>query len=184
MAKDSVSAENLTIPDTTTYIRKPEYILHYKYDMIEKDGKFKFKTTRMYSSGYGNDIDNYIKDTKIKISPAFLPNPLDISITEDPGKPLFLVIELGTSLDWYFKEGSMGMTPKSDNGDEDFGLHWVDQNNDSQTGTIKYDKCRKVWLGIAKRDPGEANSYNYDIVFDGAPVLFDPDVRNDGGRFP
>lgn len=124
---------------------------------------------------------------------GMIETPLDI----DPGRGLpsprecFLLLELYHSVNWFFTEGSQGVSAKQSNfPDEDADLHFATANDVFPSPTYRVPaKCRVLYWSILKRTEGVVRPFNFHIstfqtdagIQRWLPLIFDPNVPNSGG---
>jgi len=117
--------------------------------------------------------------------------PIDIYL----GCPCYVVIELDRSLDWQFAKGAPGIVHKTRTGTIDTDLHHV-----LADGTIvgpkgpQVDDCRILFFTVETRAPFEHVGFlcniDFRTMFEGQsedlfdPDQVDPDIPNNGGKFP
>lgn len=111
-------------------------------------------------------------------------SPVDIYI----GVPSYIVIELDESTGWQFTKNHPGITPQAEDGGDNFNLHHVMPNGSIEgpngpTG----DGCRILYFSANQRLRFAHQQFHCHIDF-GAfitdPEPVDPDIPNDGGKFP
>jgi len=110
--------------------------------------------------------------------------PINIFVSEQ----CWLVIELDEKEKWQFKPGAPGITTRDDHQDDNWGLMHVMPrgklaDGDGPTG----DGCRMIYFGVNARCGNERQRFicNVDVSQLGLredPI--DPDIPNDGGKFP
>lgn len=112
-------------------------------------------------------------------------SPVDIYI----GVPSYIVIELDKTTGWQFKKNQPGITMQADHSGDNFNLHHVmskeseDADGDGPTG----DGCRILYFSANPRGQFVHQQFHCHIDFGAAvtdPVPVDPDIPNDGGKFP
>lgn len=110
--------------------------------------------------------------------------PLDIYV----GCASYVVIELDPKLGWQFAKGRAGVTTKKDYGDTNWGLQHVMPNGlEFGDEGPNADDCRIVYFRVADRDEFERQHFRLHVVSGDQrkdPVEIDPDIPNDGGKFP
>lgn len=122
--------------------------------------------------------------TKHPHDPAPVEQPIDIYV----GCKSYVVIELDRQFDWRFKKGRPGVTTKVDYGDSNWGLrHVMPGGAEFDNVGPSADDCRIVYFGMRERDDYQRQHFRLHVVSGKGredPVLIDPDIPNDGGRFP
>lgn len=115
---------------------------------------------------------------------------------KEPGTPQdiyvgcasYVVIELDPRLDWHFENGRPGVTTKEDYGTSNRDLRHVMAN-----GTVlgsdgpEGNDCRIVYFAVTERDKVQRQHFHLHVVSEKQhkdPVQIDPDIPNDGGKFP
>lgn len=121
---------------------------------------------------------------KHKQDPA-IERPIDIYV----GCKSYVVIELDRGLDWRFKKGRPGVTTKEDYGDDNWGLrHVMPDGAEYGNEGPKADDCRIVYFAMnERRKEYERQHFRLHVVSGKGredPVQIDPDIPNDGGKFP
>lgn len=186
--KIDFSSEQFKILDETKCSWDPREIIHVVLKPVLNLDKLEFEIDKIDTTAYGQDIKRYIADLPVTGLPFRSETPFDIVLKARPGHQVYVLIELSQPHEWCFTEGTWGMTAQKDYGDDNFGLEWLDGKLASHSSRIVGEDCRYLWLRIRRRGEGEHQYFNYHVTFkQGAkrmPVIFDPDVRNDGGSFP
>lgn len=112
------------------------------------------------------------------------PLPIDIYL----GVPSYVVIELDKATGWTFRKNHPGITAAGNYGTANGALRHVRRNapHDGPNGPIS-DDCRILYFSATQREEFEHQQFHCHIDF-GAfvadPVAVDPDIPNDGGKFP
>lgn len=112
------------------------------------------------------------------------PKAIDIYV----GVPSYVVIELDKSTGWTFVKNRPGITAAADYGQANGALRHVrrnapDDGPDGPTG----DDCRIIYFSATQRKEFEHQQFHCHIDFRGFvadPETVDPDIPNDGGKFP
>lgn len=132
----------------------------------------------------------------IALAPA--PSPFDIKVR----RPCWVVVELDRKIEqWQFAPDEYGVTTKGES-DRNCSLrHVYDDGVQAAGARIPRDGCRVLYFGVVARDAcgtalaGELFNFHTEFLMEedddqGRPVkkrlnvIFDPDVKNDGGKFP
>ena len=101
----------------------------------------------------------------------------------------WVVIELDPEIEWHFEPGHPGITTKRPYGAANGGLKHVmpegtvvDHHGPTDIG------CKLIYFGVAARGDMEHQEFRCHIVHKNKrlddPDQVDPDIPNDGGRFP
>ncbi|MBF0664869.1 MAG: hypothetical protein IR159_04895 [Brevundimonas sp.] len=111
--------------------------------------------------------------------------PIDIYV----GRPCYVVIELDRKLPWQFRPGHPAITSWDDNFDDNGALHHLMPDGRIVGGEgPPGEGCRIAWFGVNRRCHFEHQKFVCHIVPAGVelrdPVSVDPDIPNDGGKFP
>lgn len=171
----------------------------YRNEIDIKKNEMSINKTRSYIS----DIEN-----------GFLPPPSQEVSPYDMwvNKQCIILVQLDKTLDkWQFSKEEHGCTTKKFHfGTRNWGLtHYYGNGNYGKMGdTITGEDCRMLYFGVVKRGSGKSEDpvdrcnpsselFNIHIEFkqtdtDSAgneipkrlQVIFDPDVKNNGGKFP
>lgn len=112
-------------------------------------------------------------------------HPIDIYV----GCKSYVVIELDRELDWRFQKDRPGVTTTRDYGDNNWGLrHVMPDGAEYGNDGPKTDDCRIVYFGVNERGIDcERQHFRLHVVSGKGredPVEIDPDIPNDGGKFP
>lgn len=112
------------------------------------------------------------------------PKPVDIYV----GVPSYVVIELDETTGWTFLRNRPGITAAADYGQANGALRHVRRNapDDGPAGPAG-DDCRILYFSATQRDRFEHQQFHCHIDFKGFvadPETIDPDIPNDGGKFP
>lgn len=132
----------------------------------------------------------------IMLGPA--PSPFDITVS----RPCWVVVELDAKIEnWQFATGERGVTTKAES-DRNCSLrHVYDDGAQAAGERVSRDGCRVLYFGVVARDaantPNCGELFNFHTEFlmeedDGhghvvqkrLNVIFDPDVKNEGTKFP
>ena len=111
--------------------------------------------------------------------------PLNIYV----GRPCWVVIELDREINWQFEPGQPGITTASSQNDDNCDLMHV-MSDGASAGPVAPSAgvCRLIYFRVQKRKAIEHQGFHCHIVHGRArlddPDAFDPDIPNDGGRFP
>jgi hypothetical protein len=174
---------------------RPREIIYTRYE-LGPDGK-----PRSAPGSYvveQTDIENFVRG---RLAEAGLPPHVrtrqwnsacprkhrDINIYV--GTPCWVVIELDAAENWQFEPHSPGITAKKEYRTDNGGLKHV-----MPDGTIANhlgpsgDGCKIIYFGVNARQPAEPQEFRCHVVRGAGitqdPDWIDPDIPNDGGRFP
>lgn len=146
----------------------------------------------------GVDIKTFIRD---RIAGRPLPTPVMIREhnSEDTGskkdiniyvgRPCYVVVELEGGRQWQFTAHRPAITAHADYQDDNGALEHVMPNGDfagpsGPTG----DNCRLAFFGVNARCKYEHQGFTFHLDFGRSglrdPDQIDPDIPNDGGKFP
>lgn len=110
--------------------------------------------------------------------------PINIFVSEQ----CWLVIELDPWETWQFTPGAPGITTPTDHKDDNWGLMHVMSDGTIADGKGPTgDGCRLIYFGVNARRTNEHQRFICNIDLSGVgltDLLVDPDIPNDGGRFP
>lgn len=111
--------------------------------------------------------------------------PYDIYV----GCQCYIVIELDPERKWQFMPGRPAITMQGPYGDSNGELHHLMPDGSTPTAGPDGDGCRIIWFGVKYRDEYQHQQFHCNIDFSKLglaqdPTQVDPDVPNDGGRFP
>ncbi|WP_332658742.1 nucleotide synthetase [Brevundimonas sp.] len=112
------------------------------------------------------------------------PLPVDIYV----GVPSYIVIELDKDTGWTFRKNHPGITAAANYGNANGALRHVRRNvpDDGPNGPTS-DDCRIIYFSATQREEFEHQKFHCHINFGSLaadPVAIDPDIPNDGGKFP
>lgn len=105
------------------------------------------------------------------------------------GDPCWVVIELNHKVDWRFEPGQPGVTVEDGHGDDNCDLGHV-MADGTLAGPVAPASgvCQLVYFRVQRRDEIEHQRLYCHIVHENKrledPDQVDPDIPNDGGRFP
>ena len=111
--------------------------------------------------------------------------PLNIYV----GKPCWVVIELDRDADWQFEPGQPGITTATSHDDDNCDLMHV-MSDGTPAGSVApaAGVCRLIYFRVQKRKDIEHQRFHCHIIHGRGrlddPDAVDPDIPNDGGRFP
>lgn len=115
---------------------------------------------------------------------------LDRSINIYVGGPCWVVIELDPNIDWHFEPNQPGITTKHDHGDNNCDLMHV-MDHATRAGSLGPDDrdCRLIYFVVNKRPTRHDHQrFLCNVIHTNKrledPDQIDPDIPNDGGRFP
>lgn len=113
------------------------------------------------------------------------PKPYDIYV----GCGCYVVIELDPARKWQFKKGRPAITTLLPYGNANGELHHLMPDGTAPTAGPDNDGCRIAWFGVKFREEYQHQQFRCHIDFSKLgltqdPPQVDPDVPNDGGRFP
>lgn len=105
------------------------------------------------------------------------------------GRPCFVVVELEGGRQWQFTADRPAITAHADYQDDNGALEHVMPNGDlAGPSGPKGDGCRLAFFGVNARCRFEHQTFTFHLDFDRAglryPNQIDPDIPNDGGKFP
>jgi hypothetical protein len=133
---------------------------------------------------------------QIQLGPA--PSPFDITVK----RPCWVVVELDEKIEnWQFATGERGATTKAESDNNCYLRHVYDDGAQVAGKLIPRDGCRVLYFGVVARDAantangGELFNFHTEFLMEedngsGKPVkkrlnvIFDPDVKNEGTKFP
>lgn len=105
------------------------------------------------------------------------------------GQPCWVVIELDREIDWQFAPGQPGITVEPGHNDDNCDLEHV-MSDGTLAGPVApaTGVCRLIYFRVQRRDDIQHQQFHCNILHgrkrqDG-PDMIDPDIPNDGGRFP
>lgn len=111
-------------------------------------------------------------------------SPVDIYL----GVPSYVVIELEKSTGWQFIKGRPGITPQADHGPHNGGLrHVMPTGPEAGASGPTGDGCRILYFSATQRGRFVHQQFHCHIDFGNFvtdPDPIDPDIPNDGGKFP
>lgn len=132
----------------------------------------------------------------VNLTPA--PSPFDITV----GRQCWVVVELDEKIEnWQFATGERGVTTKVES-DRNCSLRHVYANGAEQAGArIPRDGCRVLYFGVVAREAantphcGELFNFHTEFLVEEPDeqgqlvkkrlnVIFDPDIKNEGTKFP
>lgn len=100
----------------------------------------------------------------------------------------YVVIELDAALPWQFRKGHPGITTEIDQGESNGRLfHVMPDGRVLDEAGPDGDGCRVIYFEMNERDPYEHQKFICHIDFGKSlsdPIMVDPDIPNDGGKFP
>lgn len=115
---------------------------------------------------------------------------LDRSVNIYVGEPCWVVIELDPDVDWRFAPNQPGITTKRDHGDNNCDLMHV-MDHATRPGSLGPNDtdCRLLYFVVQRRPSShDHQSFLCNVVHGKKrledPDQIDPDIPNDGGRFP
>lgn len=112
------------------------------------------------------------------------PSPIDIYV----GVASYVVIELDKETGWTFRKNHPGITAAANYGNTNGALRHVRRNApDDGPGGPTGDDCRILYFSATQREEFEHQKFHCHIDFGNSaadPVPVDPDIPNDGGKFP
>lgn len=169
-------------------------VLHVVLD-VASTTPLQFELKYIPSNGE-TDVARYVKNLPFA---AFnrTEAPFDIVLDKTNAHQQWILVQLGINADWCFSADGPAVSCKGVADGRVFDPHWVDGNGDGQPGDIPIGQngCKLIWFGLAELDDGASLGLNYHVTVsqagklpDGTPIvkhmqiIFDPDVRNDGGR--
>lgn len=201
MTDTEVDIGDFPLPATMRAGWKPEEIVYarYTFDPVDPKGTLKGDPT-----GYvicGMDVETFVR---ARLAGGPLPNSA-ITLPQTPPtdttvraidiyirKPCHVVIELDPKLDWQFKIGQPGLTAEDDNHDDNGDVrHVMSDGRILKSAGPDSDGCRIIYFGVNRRCTSEHQKFFCHIDFgsrfallpDPFPLV-DPDIPNDGGKFP
>lgn len=146
----------------------------------------------------GKDIRDFAKqlpNNPTNTSQRVVRTPFDIKVT----KPSFVLLELEEGLNWHFTPGSRGVTTKLSNVNHPgahFGPFFITPGPGDgiihETASVP-NRCNALYFLLARQDAsGKPASFNFHISFyqevggvrTELPIIYDPDIGNDGGKIP
>lgn len=102
------------------------------------------------------------------------------------GKPCWVVIELHEGAKMHFAPGQPGITVEDGHGDDNCNLTHIAP--DGTPTDLAGPDCRMLFFRVQRREDYERQKFHLHIVRDGRhlddPDQVDPDIPNDGGKFP
>lgn len=110
--------------------------------------------------------------------------PINIYVSDQ----CWVVIELDDKEKWQFRPGAPGITTRDDHKDDNWGLmHLMPLGKFADGEGSTGDGCRLIWFGVNARCKNEHQRFicNVDRLPAGLrddPI--EPDIPNDGGKFP
>lgn len=111
-------------------------------------------------------------------------SPVDIYI----GVPSYIVIELDESTGWQFMKNHPGITMQADHRHDNFNLgHVMPSGPDAGPNGPTGDGCRILYFSANQRPKFVHQQFHCHIDFGALiadPESVDPDIPNDGGKFP
>lgn len=170
----------------------------YSYDDTKPKGQKVIITTRSFVVR-DTPVDRFVQSRLNSLPmPAHVQtrvwNPED-PIEDRPiniyvGNLCWVVIELDRKIDWHFEPNKPGITTKSDYSDDNCDLVHVMQNG-AMAGASgpSDDTCRLIYFVVQRRlIKMEHQGFRCHIIHGKTrlddPDQVDPDIPNDGGRFP
>ncbi|UAL08695.1 nucleotide synthetase [Caulobacter segnis] len=122
-----------------------------------------------------------------------VPSPFDIKVD----RPCWVVVELDAKIaNWQFAKGERGATTKAESDRNCYLRHVYDDGAQPAGERAPRDRCRVLYFGVVARDAGgtslAGDLFNFHTEFrmeeNGVEkrlnVIFDPDVKNEGTKFP
>lgn len=110
--------------------------------------------------------------------------PIDIYVSDE----CWLVIELDEQEKWQFTPGQPAITTRDDHKDDNWGLTHVMPKGPSAGGDGPSGPgCRIIYFGVHARCGHERQRFICNVDFSQIGFLdeqIDPDIPNDGGKFP
>ncbi|KQZ06143.1 hypothetical protein ASD21_00425 [Caulobacter sp. Root1455] len=163
-------------------------------------------TTPTMGAGDETEVEKYalaragFQAVDLLTTPA--PSPFDIDVREQ----CWVVVELDSKIHgWQFAKHERGATTKGESDRNCYLRHVYAKGVEAPGERIPRDGCRVLYFGVVARDvfdpkkdpnPG-SEAFNFHTEFlmeENDPngvkikkrlnVIFDPDVKNDGGKFP
>lgn len=177
-------------------------IVHTRYTFDEADPKGTLKGSAGSYVTSPIDIEAFVRDRLrgVSLPPPYIVRSRDSqdtcpvparSIDIYTGRACYVVIELDPGPGWQFKIGEPGITTVDDHYDDNGALRHV-----MPDGRILDHKgpdgpgCRLIYFSVNRRCEFEHQQFLCHIEFgprlvdDPDPPAVDPDVPNDGGKFP
>lgn len=105
------------------------------------------------------------------------------------GQPCYVVVELEGRRQWQFTAGRPAITARDDYQDDNGALeHVMPDGRLAGPAGPDGDGCRLVYFGVNERGEYEHQTFTVHLDFGRSgvrePDQIDPDIPNDGGRFP
>ncbi|WP_396594126.1 nucleotide synthetase [Brevundimonas sp. R86498] len=190
---------DLPLPERTGQGFQPEEIVYalYRYDSTKPEGR-RVSAARRGFVVEDTDIASFV-DARV----ARLPLPEHVHTRRphprDPkpdrplniyvGRPCWVVIQLDSDVEWYFAPKQPGITTRADYGDANCDLEHVMPNGD-RAGPLGPTTigCRLIYFRVQRRGDRQHQRFRCHIALESKrlidPDAVDPDIPNDGGRFP
>jgi hypothetical protein len=105
------------------------------------------------------------------------------------GRPCWVVIELDPNVNWQFEPGQPGITIERGHEDDNCDLEHV-MSDGTLAGPVApaTGVCRLIYFRVQRRDDVQHQHFHCNIIHGRKrlddPDQIDPDIPNDGGRFP
>lgn len=187
------------LPDLQGDGLAPEEIVYarYSYDESKPEGERVIVTTRGHVP-WTKNVEKFVQD-RIDRRGLFIPRWIRRRNSKDPkpdrrlniyvGGPCWVVIELDHNIAWRFEPGQPGVTVEPGRDDDNCDLVHVMSDGIPVRGTAPAQGiCQLVYFRVQKRCGYEHQRLYCHVIHRNKrledPDQIDPDIPNDGGKFP
>ncbi|MDI6623085.1 MAG: hypothetical protein QME55_00005 [Brevundimonas sp.] len=188
------------LPDLHGDGEKPREIVYarYTYDGSKSEGERVIVTTRGHVP-WTRNIARFVQD-RIDRKGLFIPRRMRLhNRSKDPkpdrrlnvyvGDPCWVVIELDHNIPWHFESGQPGITVEPGHDDDNCDLvHVMPDGTHVRRAAPAQGTCRLLFFRVQRRCGYEHQRLYCHIIHRNKrledPDQVDPDIPNDGGKFP